>query len=284
MKKKAVFISAFVINCLLFNFVCSAEDYDGIISIESKEIVRGSENPISIAVNVENNNGLAGIRARFECSGNIPLKQLSISESEMLIDSTSGEIVGEYTLNTNTFLWSSKTTENIVNTGKIADIIIDSENLYPGVYDIKFIINDATKYISGQNYVDASVEWVNGILTVNGNDEDIENARLICDMDNNEAVDSYDALNILQNVVGLNQLDDTGKIIGDSNFDGNITSEDALNILTYTSGLTNGFSDGENSAIYAGIYFNEDNSVKTRSYYKDKECHSIKINYSETVN
>lgn len=284
MKKRIAFMSAFIINCLMLNFICSAEDYDGRISIENKEIIRGSENPVSVAVNVESNNGLAGIIARFECDGNIPLKEISISGSEMLVDSVSGEAIGDYTLNNNTFLWASKTTDNVLNTGKIVDIILDSENLYPNVYDIKFIESktEATKS-SGQTYASASVEWVNGTLTVNGNAEDIANEKPIGDIDNNEVVDSYDALNILQNVVGLNEFDNAGKIIGDSNFDGSITSEDALKILSYSTGVIDGFSDGENTALYAGVYLNEDNSVKARSYYKDNEGHSVRINYAETV-
>lgn len=278
--KKSVFIPAFIAGILSFSSVCSAEGYDAVVQIENRETVHGSENSVSVSVNLSENNGICGIIAKLESDAEIIKTDNSYSD---ILNDSDGTAITDYTLGTDIFMWTSKSTENIMNTGRVADVIINSENLYPGVYNISFMQGNKTMGTkkNESSYDNADINWINGTLTVNGNDEDIENAVAIGDLDGNGEIDSYDALLMLQNVVGLNEFNDIQKIIADDNFNGEITADDALNVLLYASGLSAGFSDGENSALYTGIYLNDDGTVKTRSYYSDNQGHAVKINYTD---
>lgn len=278
--KKSVFITALVAGILSLSSVCSAEEYDAVIQIENMETVHGSESSVSVSVNLNENKGICGVIAKLESDAEII--KTDNSQSDILNDADGVQIT-DYTLGTDIFMWTSKSTENIMNTGRIADVLINSENLYPGVYNISFMQGNKTMGTkkNSSSYDNADINWINGTLTVNGNDDDIKNAFAIGDLDGNGEVDSYDALLMLQNVVGINELDNTQKIIADDDFNGDITSDDALNALLYASGLSTGFSDGENSALYTGIYLNDDGTVKARSYYSDNQGHAVKINYTD---
>lgn len=269
--KKKTFILSLLIAAFSFNITAYAEDYSIKMEIGSSEIVRGSANEVILPVTVTENNGVSSIMAKF-LTDNLSLNDISLSESEMIREVGATEDFAAFdivSVEASSVIWTTKSTLNTTNSGLLLNLVINTENAYPGIYNISFgEKTSATRQPENGNPEHAGVASAGGILTIKGNEQDIADSKLIGDMDYNGQTDSADALTVLESVTSIVQLDITQKVIADGDFDNDVTSNDALEILNYSVGLISDFGNAER----VGVYLSDDMSeVVHKSYYKDNE-------------
>ncbi len=246
----------------------SAEGYDMEMKISDVTINYRETEEVIIPVNINSNNGISGVMARF-VSDEITFSRIDTNESNLLyFPDTEEEFAAFDIVTENSVIWSTKDTANTTVTGNFLNLVIDASILYPGVYEIGFNSEktEATKQsdVEGSLPENANVNWVNGSLTVNATKEDFEASYLIGDVDFDEIITASDALKVLQQVAGVYEMNPTEFAVADNDFDNEITAADALNILKHSTGEITSF---KNSAITVGIYLSEDGTELVHCAY-----------------
>lgn len=248
-----------ILSAAAFGISASADAEYGIkIKLTDTSVTRGEKYAV-VPMDITENSGFACMQARIISEDSITIAGFKLKE----------EFSAEFLTDGNSMLWNTADTMNHSGTGTFADVYADvSKVTFPGRYAVSFTsIGDKT-VLCDENTKDVNTEWQGGIITVNGNSDDIAAADLIGDTDDDGAITASDALIVLQDVTDAQKMEIKGTITGNVDSDEIISANDALNILQMTTGSITDF-DGK---VMVGIYFDEEtNEISRTIFYKDKD-------------